>query len=170
MISKKIYVTIVAIIISIIAIADFLAIVFDYYYLSQQIDKNFIKHVLLLFIPIMEVSYTKKFSIEIIGWIASLSAFMLLDLSTLQWFNTNPFFITALIILFAIFLYNHIHSKNIKYLNLLFQLFFFNRIIIILNKHYEILWWIDQAICFSILIVSIVYFINYIKKINLIEK
>jgi len=148
---------------------DFIAIVFSNYTLSQQIHKNFIKYVLLFFIPIMEVSYTKKFAIEIIGWVASGVICISFFFNTLRWFDTKPYIFIAFVILFFIFLNNHIYSKKIKYLNLLFQLFFFNRIILILSKHNEVLWWIDQTICFAVFIVSIVYLIKYIKN-NLIEK
>ncbi|MEP0262698.1 hypothetical protein [Dokdonia sp.] len=164
MISKKIYVPVVAGIISLLAITDFMSIVFGNYFLNTHIDQTFIKYVLLFFIPIMEVSYTKKFALEIVGWITSFAIYICILFNTMHWFDIRPYVIIALIVLLIIFIKNHIDRKRLRYLNLLFQLFFFIRIIIILSKPSEVLWWVDQSICFAILMASIMYLTLYIKN------
>lgn len=167
MISKKIYVVTVASCISILAITDFVSIVFGNYFLGNHIDQNAIKYILLFFIPVMELSYTKKFPLEVVGWITSSVIYMIFLFNITHWFQTstlNIITIIAFVTLLLIFTKNHTDHKKIRYFNLLFQVFFFTRVIVILSKPNEVLWWIDQFICFAVLMVSVVYLSTYIKN------
>ncbi|MEZ4805203.1 MAG: hypothetical protein R2852_06905 [Bacteroidia bacterium] len=162
--NKKLYYILITIAFGIISIPTVLSIVVQEIILTDYIDRNFLKTVLIFFICFVEASYMKRTYPKLIGWVFSIVLLVGILFKIMLWPWSSEMIIFSGVVILINLTTAAIIEKKKEILPYLLYSFILQRLLIILIPANELLWWIDVIICFAVTLVGIGTVSKFIPK------
>lgn len=167
MIDKKLYYLILTLLFFIISVPSILSIIIQRNVSLPYINSTFIKLLLIIAISIMGPSYANQKITKLVGWMFSFSLLIGIQFKIMHWPGAKGILILSGSIILVNLVLSSLTQKDKEIINYLLYLFIFFRLLIILIRHNQFLWWMDQIICFLVTIAGLFYLgRNWNKQIN----
>ncbi|MCK8520082.1 hypothetical protein M0D21_00770 [Aquimarina sp. D1M17] len=130
-----------------------------------MIPKNNLKMLVLVLISFMESTFIKKQYPGILSWILSAVLIIAIAIRVMRWpYNTETIIISTVVLLGNL-IYFAIQEKNKTVVNYVLMGYVLIRVLVLIFKHNDFLWWIEFIIGSCIVILGIRYSITLGKAV-----